>query len=113
MKLMFLNLLVAASLLLAGAAVADEALSKAKGCVSCHTIGNKLIGPTYKDIAKKYTGQKDGEAKISQAIIKGTPFPGGVGWQKEGKAAMAYMPPKANVNPDEAAKLTKWIISLK
>lgn len=110
---MHVSLMVAIGLLLACEAQADEALSKAKGCQACHMIDSKLLGPTYKDIAKKYSGQKDGEAKMAQTIIKGTPFPGGLGWQKEGKAAMAFMPPKATVTPDEAAKLAKWITHLK
>jgi len=111
--MMPLSLLVMIAFLLVAETRADEALSKAKGCHACHMIDNKLLGPTYKDISKKYSGQKEGEAKIAQSIIKGTPFPGGVGWQKDGKATMAFMPPKATVNPDEAAKLAKWITRLK
>jgi cytochrome c len=113
MNMKHLYLLAATSLIFASEIQADEALSRAQGCFACHTIENKLIGPTYKAIAKKYSGQKDGETKIAQAIIKGTPFPGGVGWQKEGQSAMPYMPPKATVKPDEAAKMAKWIIGLK
>ena len=67
----------------------------------------------YKEVALKYAGQKDAEAKLSSAIIKGTPAPSGVGWHKEGKAALAFMPPNAGVKPDEARKLAKWILSLK
>ena len=113
MKMMHLSLLVAAGILSAGTAQADEALAKAKGCLACHTIDKKLIGPMYKEVAQKYNGQKDAEAKLAGTITKGTPAPGGVGWQKEGKAALAFMPPNAGVKPDEAAKLAKWILSLK
>ncbi len=113
MKAIYLSLLVAAGLLCTAAAQADEALAKAKGCLACHTVDKKLIGPIYKDVAKKYAGQKDAEKKIAETILKGTPAPAGVGWQKEGKAAMAFMPPNATVKPDEAAKLAKWILGLK
>ena len=96
MKAIYLSLLVAAGLLCTAVAQADEALAKAKGCLACHTVDKKLIGPFYKDVAKKYAGQKDAEAKIASTIMKGTPAPGGVGWQKEGKAAMPFMPPNAD-----------------
>ena len=113
MKTMTLSLLVATNLLAAGAAQADEALAKTKGCLACHTVEAKVLGPSYKDVAKKYAGKKDAEATLAQHIIKGTPVPAGVGWQKEGKAAMPFMPANASVKPDEAAKLAKWILSLK
>ena len=113
MKLVHLPLLLAAGILVSGPALADEALAKAKGCLACHTVDKKLIGPTYKEIAQKYAGQKDAEARMIAAITKGTPVPAGAGWQKEGKATLPFMPPNAAVKPDEAAKLAKWILSLK
>ena len=113
MKPIHVSLLIAAGLLSSGASLADEALAKAKGCLACHTVDKKAIGPTYKEVAKKYSGQKDAEAKIANTILKGTPTPVGVGWQKEGKASLPFMPPNASVKPDEAAKLAKWILGLK
>lgn len=113
MKAIHLTLLLAAGVLASGSSLADEALAKAKGCLACHTVDKKLIGPTYKDVAQKYAGQKDAEAKLATTIVKGTPTPAGVGWQKEGKATLPFMPPNAAVKPDEAAKLAKWILGLK
>ena len=113
MKAIHVALLIVTGLLSAGVARADEALAKSKNCLACHTVDKKIIGPAYKDIAKKYSGQKDAEARLITTIVKGTPVPGGVGWQKEGKASLAFMPPNAGVKPDEAAKLAKWILGLK
>lgn len=112
MKLLSIPLLVT-GLLCAGAVQADEALAKAKGCLACHTVDKKLIGPMYKEVAKKYAGQKDAADKVAAAIIKGTPTPAGVGWQKTGQATLPFMPPNATVKPDEAAKLAKWILGQK
>ena len=112
MKLLSIPLLIA-GLLCTGAAQADEALAKAKGCLACHTVDKKLIGPMYKEVAKKYTGQKDAADKLATAIIKGTPVPAGLGWQKAGQATLPFMPPNATVKPDEAAKLAKWILGQK
>jgi cytochrome c len=108
MKTITLSLLVAAGLLSAGAAQADEALAKAKGCLACHQTDKKVVGPAYKDVAKKYAGQKDAEAKLADKVIKG-----GKGvWAKE-LGAEIPMPPNSQVKPEEATKLVKWILSLK
>jgi cytochrome c len=82
-------------------AFADEALAKAKGCTACHSIDKKLIGPAYKDVAKKYKADKDGVAKMVASITKGS----------TGKWGQVPMPAN-NVTPDEAAKLAAWIRSL-
>lgn len=113
MKTITLSLWVGVSLLASGVAQADEALAKAKGCLACHTVETKVIGPAYKAVAKKYNGKKDAEATLAQHILKGTPMPAGMGWQKEGQASLPFMPPNASVNPAEATKLAKWILSLK
>lgn len=113
MKSVFFSLFFATGLLAAPHVLADEALAKARGCLACHTVDQKLIGPTYKDVAQAYAGQKDAEAKIAATIVKGTPAPAGAGWQKRGKASLPFMPPNAAVKPDDAAKLAKWIMSLK
>ena len=113
MKTRFLCLLGILGLLTSGAVLADESLAKAKGCLACHTVDKKLIGPTYKEVAQEYAGQKDAEARLATSILKGTPTPAGIGWQKKGKATLPFMPPKASVKPDEAATLAKWILSLK
>jgi cytochrome c len=108
MRTLYASLLVSLGLVFAGAAQADEALAKAKGCLACHTIEKKLVGPAYKDIAKRYAGQKDIEAKLAEKIIKG----GKGAWAKE-LGAEIPMPPNTAVKPDEAGKLVKWILGLK
>lgn len=91
---------------------ADAGLAKSKNCMSCHAEDKVLVGPAYKLIAKKYAGKQGTEAALAERIIKGT-GPAGQGWNKEGKAALAVMPPNPNVNADEARKLVKWILSIK
>ena len=103
MKTITLSLLVAAGILSAGAAQADEALAKSKNCLACHAVDKKLVGPSYKDIAKKYAGQKDAEAKLSEKVIKGG----------KGVWGEIPMPPNTTVTPAESTKLVKWILSLK
>jgi len=94
-------LLITAGLMSAGAAQADEALAKDKNCLSCHTVDKKVVGPSYKDVAKKYSA-KD-EAMLAEKVIKGG----------KGVWGPVPMPPNPSVKPEEANKLVKWILSLK
>jgi cytochrome c len=101
MKLITVSLLAAAGILSAGVAQADEALAKAKNCMSCHNVDKKVVGPAYKEVAKKYTA-KD-EAMLVEKVLKGG----------KGNWGTVPMPPNAAVKPEEAQKLVKWILSLK
>ena len=94
---------LAMALSVAAPAMADEALAKSKNCMACHAIDKKLVGPAYKDVAKKYAGQKDAEATLVSHVLKGSkdvwgPVP---------------MPANANVTEAEAKKLVAWVLSLK
>ena len=91
----------AAGALSTGAVQADEALAKSKNCLSCHAVDKKVVGPSYKDIAKKYSA-KD-EAMLAEKVIKGG----------KGNWGAIPMPANPSVTPDEANKLVKWILSLK
>ena len=92
---------------------ADEALAKVKGCMTCHTYEKRLIGPTWQDMARKYAGRKDAEAKLTEYTLKGTPMPNGLGWQKEGKSSLPFMPASIGLRPEEAAKLSRWTLEQK
>lgn len=96
-----LLLLATASLLSTGAAQADEALAKSKNCLSCHAMDKKVVGPSYKDVAKKYTAND--EAMLAEKVIKGS----------KGVWGPVPMPPNPSVKPEEATKLVKWILSQK
>ena len=104
MRIIFLSLLVTTSLPFSGMAQASEALAKSRNCMACHSLEKKIVGPSYKDIAKKYAGQIDAEAKLAEKILKGG----------KGSWGEVPMPPNNSlVKPDEANKLVKWILGLK
>ena len=90
-------------ILLAGGAGASEDLAKSKNCLGCHTVDKKLVGPSYKDIAKKRGGDKGAEAALATKIRSGS----------KGEWGGPEMPPNAAVSEAEAATLAKWILSLK
>ncbi|HTY99905.1 MAG TPA: molybdopterin-dependent oxidoreductase [Rhodocyclaceae bacterium] len=109
------GLLSAATVILsaAHASAADETvLAQKSGCLACHAGVAKKIGPPYAAVAEKYAGRKDAEALLAEHILKGT-GPDGLGWAKEDKASLPFMPPNANVTPKDAARLAKWILGVK
>jgi cytochrome c len=44
---------------------------KAKGCLNCHEMDKKKVGPAYKDVAAKYKGQKGAESELVAKIKEG------------------------------------------
>ncbi len=83
--------------------MANADLAKAKNCMACHAVANKVVGPAYKEVAVKYAGQKDAEDKLVQKVIKG-----GAGvW------GTIPMPANPQVSEAEARTLVKWILSQK
>jgi cytochrome c551/c552 len=56
---------MAAGLAVSTPALADLQLATAKNCMTCHAVDKKLVGPSYKDVAAKYAGQKDAADKLA------------------------------------------------
>jgi cytochrome c len=81
-----------------GTAQASTDLARSKNCLACHAVERKLVGPSFKDIAGRYT-EKD-TAQLINSIQKG----GG------GKWGPIPMPAQPNVSAEEAAELTRWIL---
>ena len=101
MKRVLLTLVAAVAV--AAPAMADEALAKSKNCMDCHTVDKKVVGPAYKDVAKKYAGQKDAADKLAGKVIKGG----------SGVWGPVPMPANAQVNEADAKKLVAWILAMK
>ncbi|MBU3724164.1 MAG: c-type cytochrome [Burkholderiaceae bacterium] len=95
--------IAAAMMASAGAAFADDALLKKGNCLSCHATDKKLVGPSYKDVAKKYAGDAGAADKLAKKIKAG-----GAGvW------GPIPMPPATMLSDAEAATLAKYVLSLK
>ena len=64
MKTIAIAVVLASGMLVTGAVQADsgEDLAKSSGCLMCHAVDTKKIGPAYKDVAKKFKGKSQGDA---------------------------------------------------
>lgn len=101
--------LASAAALLAGVqapAFADPALATAKNCMACHAVDKKMVGPSYKDVAAKYAGNKDAVKMLAEKIQKGS-TPGKGNW------GAVPMPANPQVNEAEATKLAAWVLAVK
>lgn len=102
MKALMMAVCAAGSLMVAGQASADLALAQKNGCMVCHGVDKKVMGPSYKDVAAKYKGQADAEAKLVDKVKKG------------GSGVWGPMPMPANsprVSDADIKTLVKWVLA--
>jgi cytochrome c len=101
-----LSTLIAASamFLAINAQAADgKALAQASGCLACHSVDKKVLGPSYKDVAAKYKGDKGAEAKLITKVAKG------------GSGTWGPMPMPANspqVKDEDIKSIVQWILAM-
>ena len=100
---LLVQLMVAAAASVAAPVFADQALATSKNCMACHAVDKKLVGPSYKDVATKYAGDKSAVDKLASKIMKGG----------SGVWGAVPMPANAQVNEAEAKKLAAWIMETK
>jgi cytochrome c len=105
MKTIFINIVVA-SLMATGSAMATDMpdLAKKLGCVACHSIDKKIVGPAWKDVAKKYKGDAGAEVKLIAKVSKG----GSGAW---GKVSMPAMDASGK-KQDDIKQLVQFILAL-
>lgn len=80
-----------------------EALMRKSGCFKCHALDKKKDGPPYKELAAKFKGKADAEAKIFDRLSKGTTV------KIEGKDE--EHDPLKTQDPDEIKSVVKWVLS--
>jgi len=93
MKLISMAVATSIALCATGAAVAQEDLAKSSGCLNCHAIDTKKVGPAFKDVAAKYKGKADAEAML------------------DAKISGAKGHPAVKASPDDVKTLVKWVLS--
>jgi cytochrome c len=82
---------------------ASDELAKKHACFACHTLDKKMVGPSYKDVAAKYRGDKEAPAKLAGKVKNGG----------QGVWGNVPMPPNAAVPDADVNALVKWILSQK
>ena len=82
-------------------AFANLALAQKSSCMACHAVDKKLVGPAYQDVAKKYAGQADASAKVTESIRKGG----------TGRWGQIPMPAQPALSEADAKTLADWVLN--
>jgi cytochrome c len=97
----------AAALLISGQANADLELAKKSGCLACHSVEKKVVGPAWKDVAAKYKGDAGAKERLVEKVKKG----GKGNWTAV--TGGAPMPPYSpRVKDEDIAKLVDFVLGL-
>ena len=101
------SLLLSTSLLWVSPVMAEEPaaldLAKKDGCLACHALDKKLVGPSWIEVGKKYAGDAGAEAKLIAKVKKGG----------SGVWGTVPMPPNVTVKDADIKKLVQYVLSLK
>ena len=76
-------------------------LATESGCMACHGVASKIVGPGYNEVAAKYKDQPDAGAKLAAKIKAGS----------QGAWGAIPMPPQTQLKDEDALRLVKWILS--
>jgi cytochrome c len=77
-------------------------LAKANGCLNCHALDEKIIGPAYAKVAAKYKNDADAPAKLEQSVRNGS----------QGKWGRIAMPGFAGITDKDLNTVIKWVLSI-
>lgn len=80
-------------------ALANLALAQKGGCMACHGVDKKLVGPAFQDVAKKHAADKDAAVHLAESIRKGG----------SGRWGNIPMPAQAQLSDADVKALAAWI----
>ena len=95
-------LFILATSLVAGTALANEDIAKKNGCMACHGVDKKMVGPAYKDIAAKYKADAGAAALLTKHVREGS----------KGVWGAVAMPPQTKISDDDLKAVVAWILKL-
>lgn len=99
-RLMTFPLFVLAVSLASGPALAGEDLAKKNGCLACHGIDKKLVGPSFKDVAAKYKADAGAAETLGKHVRDGS----------KGVWGAIAMPPQPKISDDELKAVIAWVL---
>jgi cytochrome c len=98
MKSVLISALIATGLIASAPAFANKDLATKSGCMACHAVDKKLVGPAYQEVAKKYKAAD--EAMLIDKVKKGG----------KGNWGQIPMPPNDKLKDEDLKALVKWIL---
>ncbi len=84
----------------AAAAPDGAALVKANGCIACHGMANRIVGPAFKDIAQRHAGKAESVDYLAGKIRSGG----------QGVWGAIPMPPQAQLKEADLRAMARWLV---
>ncbi len=81
---------------------AAQQLAKDTGCLSCHSLTEKIVGPSYTSVVEKYKADADAASGLVQSIQYGS----------KGKWGRIPMPAHSQLSADQLKLLASWVMSI-
>lgn len=78
----------------------SERLAQEKGCMRCHAVHSKVVGPSFEQVADRYRGDASASERLAAKIRHGT----------VGQWGRVIMPKQSHVTPAEAKLLAEWVL---
>lgn len=76
-------------------------LARKNGCLSCHGLVHKQVGPGFAQVAERYRNDSDAPARLAGKIRDGS----------VGTWGRVIMPRQAHVSEADARALAQWVLS--
>ena len=77
-------------------------LAQESGCLACHSVKTKVLGPSYQDVSKKYNSDKTSKSMLVKKIKNGG----------KGNWGNIPMPPHPQLKEKDIEKIVTWILSI-
>ena len=76
-------------------------LATKSGCMACHGMKSKIVGPGYNEVVARYQGQPDAESRLVAKVKAGG----------QGVWGNVPMPPNGHLKDEDLTTLVKWILA--
>jgi len=82
---------------------AAMAIAQKSGCLACHALDKKLVGPAWNEVGKKYVGDAAAASQLAMKVKKGS----------KGVWGPVPMPPNVTVKDADIKTMVEFVLSLK
>jgi cytochrome c551/c552 len=80
-----------------------QKLLNANACNGCHSLDQRVVGPSFKEVAARYAADPDAAQKLQEKIRKGG----------QGAWGQVPMPPNPDLAAADLARLVGWVLQQK
>ena len=85
--------------------IAAQTLARQSGCLQCHSVYQKKVGPAWKDVASKYHGEPDAAQRLYKHVTTGRKARFDDGHEEDHPIVKTSDPARVN-------NLVEWILAL-